>query len=524
MRVGVICRSPGINVAVVALTAIIVSVAIGNPPHYTGGVFPTPGMGPPGAVAAFGAMVPWTPAPNAGPIAQPAPLVAAKFLTPAGVRVTAYPGAKISKMLDTPVVVGLRPGYVYRFELTNLTYHPTRSLFPEVEIRGTLVPRPGMKYMDYPIPLTFSAVDIERVLNGALITKVIYLEDPDKAVPTEVRPNQPVEMPEESERDAFRNALDNGRLMAVVRIGDRKPSAELLQTLAVDGTILFPGEGRLKSPALPPVLPYWNVPMYDPILGPKGPKEECFENGDDRKTPLGIGQNQRLGGLDPADVGVEYSIGGKRRVTTSNVGCICAPRYMIRYVELFPGGFDSRQTLSENAGRMNTAAVRERQMPMAEIAREKANAFTGRMRPSAYVGKIGTSFFLGTSKPSAIGQVGGVRVVAALVEPEELTAYPIICPLTVTKLIEPTGPRQAGDIVTITIRYANTGAKAVSDLVVSDSLSGRLEYIPGSAETDRPANFTTADNEAGSVIVRWDLPGALLPGQAGMVRFKAKVR
>jgi hypothetical protein len=55
-------------------------------------------------------------------------------------------------------------------------------------------------------------------------------------------------------------------------------------------------------------------------------------------------------------------------------------------------------------------------------------------------------------------------------------------------------------------------------------LSGRLEYLPGSAETDRPANFTTADNEAGSVIVRWDLPGVLLPGQAGMVRFKAKVR
>ena len=82
----------------------------------------------------------------------------------------------------------------------------------------------------------------------------------------------------------------------------------------------------------------------------------------------------------------------------------------------------------------------------------------------------------------------------------------------------------AGDVVTITIRYANTGVKAISDLVVSDSLSGRLEYIAGSAETDRPGNFTTAANEAGSVVVRWDLPGTLLPGQAGMVRFKAKVR
>ena len=48
--------------------------------------------------------------------------------------------------------------------------------------------------------------------------------------------------------------------------------------------------------------------------------------------------------------------------------------------------------------------------------------------------------------------------------------------------------------------------------------------MAGSAETDRPGNFTTATNEAGSVVVRWDLPGTLLPGQAGMVRFKAKVR
>ena len=42
--------------------------------------------------------------------------------------------------------------------------------------------------------------------------------------------------------------MDNGRLMAIVRIGDRKPSPEILQTLAVDGTILLPGETHLKAP------------------------------------------------------------------------------------------------------------------------------------------------------------------------------------------------------------------------------------------------------------------------------------
>ena len=93
-----------------------------------------------------------------------------------------------------------------------------------------------------------------------------------------------------------------------------------------------------------------------------------------------------------------------------------------------------------------------------------------------------------------------------------------------TKSVDPPGPKEPGEVVTITIKYANTGSKAVSDLVVSDSLSGRLEYVAGSAASDRASNFTTVENEVGSVVVRWELPGSILPGQSGTVKFKAKVR
>src|SRR5262245_10870259 len=502
---------------------------------------PVPSQGPPASVAGVGPIAPGTmpvmqaplpaPRPDLSALMQPgmgepipAPLVATKFIVPKDVRVTAFPGTAMSRMYDTPSVFGLRPGYIYRFELNNLPYYPGKSLYPEIELRGTLVPRPGMKYMDYPIPVVLSEEDIEKVMKGAVITKVIYLEDPDKALPAEVRPDAPVAMPDGTEQAAIKAAINHGRLMAIVRVGNLKPTVEQLRPYAIDGTVLLPGEKYLKAPVVPPIIPFFACPFYDPILGPKGPKEECFVDGDDKGDPLGIGPFGRLGGLNPTDVGVEYTINGQRRVTTSNLVCICSPRFMIRRVDILPTGFDHRQSLAGNVGLVGTGFFRERAAAMVDIALTRPGGVQGNVRPSAYIGKVGLAFFLGSNRPLVVGQVDGVKVTGALVEPEQLTAFPTLCPLTVTKTVDPAGPTAPGEVRTITIKYANTGSKPVSDLVVSDSLSARLEYVPGSAQSDRPANFTAAENEVGSVIVRWELPGVILPGQSGTVKFKAKVR
>jgi uncharacterized repeat protein (TIGR01451 family) len=492
---------------------------------------PVPTQGPPGGVAGLAAPRPVPSLPPGFPALEPgmgapvvAPLVAAKFVVPKDVRVTAYPGSPIGRMFDASNVMGLRPGYAYRFELSNLPYHPGVSLYPEVEVRGTLVPRAGMKYMDYPLPITLSQTDIEKILKGVVITKVLYLEDPDKALPAEVGRDSPVEMPDATDDAAVKAALANGRLMAIVRVGNLKPTPEQLRPYAIDGTILLPGEKYLKAPVAGPMFRFYAQPMYDPLLGPKGPKEECFVDGGDKGDPLGIGPNGNLGGLNPTDVAAEYSIGGKRRVTTSNVVCICSPRYMIRRVEIVPGGLDYRMVLAGHVGVTTLEQFRDRHAAMVDIALVKPAGVIGSVRPSSFVGKVGLSFYLGSQRPLVVGQVDSIKVTGALVEPEQLTAYPLLCPLTVTKSVDPPGPRAPGDVVTITIKYANTGSKAVSDIVVSDSLSARLEYIPGSAVTDRGANFSAAENEVGSMVVRWEVPGELMPGQSGTVKFKAKVR
>src|SRR5262245_30731255 len=82
------------------------SVAPGQP-------VPVPAQGPPAGVAAARPLLPPAfPALEPGMGAPvPAPLVAAKFITPKDVRVTAYPGAPNSRIFDASAVMGLRPGY-----------------------------------------------------------------------------------------------------------------------------------------------------------------------------------------------------------------------------------------------------------------------------------------------------------------------------------------------------------------------------------------------------------------------------
>ena len=77
---------------------------------------------------------------------------------------------------------------------------------------------------------------------------------------------------------------------------------------------------------------------------------------------------------------------------------------------------------------------------------------------------------------------------------------------------------------TVKCSSRRSGGQPITDVAVSDSLTGRLEYVPGSARADRDAVFTLAPNEAGSQVLRWQISGRLLPGQTGIVSFQARVR
>jgi uncharacterized repeat protein (TIGR01451 family) len=96
-------------------------------------------------------------------------------------------------------------------------------------------------------------------------------------------------------------------------------------------------------------------------------------------------------------------------------------------------------------------------------------------------------------------------------------------PLCIIKWPDKRDPK-LGESVTFFIQYKNQGQKAISNIIVNDSLTARLEYISGSAKTDRNALFTATPNEVESMLLRWEISQPLPPGESGTVTFEARVR
>src|SRR5947209_8716268 len=68
--------------------------------------------------------------------------------------------------------------------------------------------------------------DGDRVLAGALVTRVVSLEDPERAVPVATKPDRPLEFQVPPGRDPLEEARERGRPFLVFRMGQREFSPE----------------------------------------------------------------------------------------------------------------------------------------------------------------------------------------------------------------------------------------------------------------------------------------------------------
>ncbi len=122
---------------------------------------------------------------------------------------------------DVPGQVGMLVGHEYRFRISSIPRFPGAELYPSVELVDRLHPPRG-RAADFPIPVTFSDAEIEMALNGKMITKVIYLEQPQFANPLKLDATVPVDVLRPYE-NIFAAADQLGRPMAIVRLGGRVP-------------------------------------------------------------------------------------------------------------------------------------------------------------------------------------------------------------------------------------------------------------------------------------------------------------
>ena len=139
-----------------------------------------------------------------------------------GARVTVYShGPEPVASADSSRLFALNPGHTYRLCLTDMNEFPGVELYPTVEVLDRLHPPPGQADR-FPVPVPFSRTDIQEALAGNLVTRVIYLEDPETAqeldplhreLPQQVAPADNV----------LQRADQLGRPMIIIRLGNRAP-------------------------------------------------------------------------------------------------------------------------------------------------------------------------------------------------------------------------------------------------------------------------------------------------------------
>ncbi|MGB7344372.1 MAG: DUF11 domain-containing protein [Pirellulaceae bacterium] len=86
------------------------------------------------------------------------------------------------------------------------------------------------------------------------------------------------------------------------------------------------------------------------------------------------------------------------------------------------------------------------------------------------------------------------------------------------------GHAQPGEEVGFVIRVQNVGDSAVNNVVITDNLVSRLEYIAESQTTDRKSDFNVFPNSSESLRLEWKLTEELKVGESVAIEFRCKMR
>lgn len=126
--------------------------------------------------------------------------------------------------LASPAQFSVNAGHIYRLRIAEMPEFPGVEVYPSIEILDRLHPPHGRE-TDFPIPVVLTEADIREAMDGHMVTRIVYLEQPQlsasfdplrREIPQSVNPAA----------NALQEADKLGRPMIMVRIGGRTPSGD----------------------------------------------------------------------------------------------------------------------------------------------------------------------------------------------------------------------------------------------------------------------------------------------------------
>jgi len=482
------------------------------------------------------------------------------------------------------LTAGLQRGVGYRLRLSDIPHRPGLELFPVVQVVGHMHRPSEIDPGKYPIRVIFTDEELWDVAdNGRMVTKVIYIEDPQQALPLKMDKDAIPAVGVGPAEDPVRVAAALGRVVAIVRIGGRRPTVDEIHAGATGDVGLdrlaasAPGRcGFVNLDGVPcPLPPGPACAPLEPASRPTLPRDEYLCDGGDDGQKAGVTGPDAMVGVDPRDAVVRFDVGLGRyadpKVLPTNRVCIYAPRFAEVHsstgtsVNVEIHGLNLNR-LSQKAGQAEKAdQIRDfvkNQAP--ELARDRQRA-TG-MKGKAYAGenslaqeamgygniqqaKIDSQEQIAETARQRVNpvvarekiQLVGIKtaespVISALTEgpgqtrmswpANEMTGIetpPNRPGLAVVKRVN-VSEAEPGDTVTYVISYRNMGNTPIRSVSIVDSLLPRLEYVQGTAKGPKGTAFTAAENRVGSTELKWDLDKPIPPGGSGYVSFQAVVR
>jgi hypothetical protein len=239
----------------------------GFPPR--GGILPVPGMGPPGAVAAVGAINP-----GMRPVVSNQ-RTSVRFTGPAGMKITwQLPGGGFNDEtsgLTAPADYNFLQAQIYRLRLARvLPNFPGRTFYPTLEI-APVSPKTLTFLAHASVPVTFTDEDFRQAADGNLVVKVIYLPDPAfQDFATVAGAEEIVSTRLEPGADPVAEAQKRGTILATIRLGniDLENRASPAMTAVPAGPLVVP---PMMVPPGVPAVPGGVAPALPVPVPPKLP-------------------------------------------------------------------------------------------------------------------------------------------------------------------------------------------------------------------------------------------------------------